>query len=98
MEAHDGKGASRIGIVRLTILLSSKPSARTVDIYSSRFAVILIIILAGIFGLQLMSSSNDARLIDAETCEIYIKDSQINSKQYLKEFDSKCMEFKKINP
>jgi len=69
-----------------------------VDIYSSKFAVILIIILAGIFGLQLISNSNDNTLIDAETCELYIKDSQINAKQYLNEFDSKCMEFKNLNP
>ncbi len=70
------------------------------DIYSSKFAVILIVILAGIFGLQLMSNSNngDSNLIDAETCELYVKDSQINSKQYLGEFDSKCMEFKSLNP
>jgi len=70
-----------------------------VDIYSSKFAVILIIVLAGIFGLQLMSnSSSNSPLIDAETCELYIKDSQINAKQYLNEFDSKCIEFKNLNP
>lgn len=70
------------------------------DIYSSKFAVILIVILAGIFGLQIMSNinSNDSQLIDAETCELYVKDPQINSKQYLGEFDSKCMEFKSLNP
>jgi hypothetical protein len=68
------------------------------DIYSSKFAVILIIILAGIFGLQLISNSNNSQLIDAETCELYIKDSQINSKQYLNEFDKKCLEFKNLNP
>ncbi|MDH5463574.1 MAG: hypothetical protein OEY17_04925 [Nitrosopumilus sp.] len=68
------------------------------DIYSSKFAVILIIVLAGIFGLQLMSNSSNNTLIDAETCELYIKDSQINAKQYLNEFDSKCMEFKNLNP
>lgn len=70
------------------------------DIYSSKFAVILIVVLAGIFGLQLMSNSNNgnSQLIDAETCELYVKDSQINSKQYLGEFDSKCMEFKSLHP
>ena len=66
------------------------------DIYSSKFAIILIIILAGIFGLQLMNNNNT--LIDAETCELYIIDSQINAKQYLKEFDSKCIKFKNLNP
>jgi hypothetical protein len=69
-----------------------------VDIYSSKFAIILIIILAGIFGLQLMYNSNNNPLIDAETCELYIKDSQINAKQYLNKFDSKCIEFKNLNP
>ena len=69
------------------------------DIYSSKFAIILIIILAGIFGLQLMSNNdNNSTLIDAETCELYIIDSQINAKQYLNEFDSKCIEFKNLNP
>jgi len=83
----------------LTIFLSSKLSIKIVDIYSSKFAVILIIVLAGIFGLQLMSnSSSNSPLIDAETCELYIKDSQINAKQYLNEFDSKCIEFKNLNP
>ena len=37
-------------------------------------------------------------LIDPETCEIYIKDTQINGKQYLNEFDSKCLDMKNINP
>ena len=69
------------------------------DIYSSKFAIILIIILAGIFGLQLMGNNdNNSTLIDAETCELYIIDSQINAKQYLNEFDSKCIEFKNLNP
>jgi hypothetical protein len=69
-----------------------------ISIYSSKFAVILLIILAGIFGLQLLNNSSNSPLIDAETCELYIKDSQINAKQYLKEFDSKCVEFKNLNP
>jgi len=69
------------------------------DIYSSKFAIILIIILAGIFGLQLINNNdNNSTLIDAETCELYIIDSQINAKQYLNEFDSKCIEFKNLNP
>ena len=69
------------------------------DIYSSKFAIILIIILAGVFGLQLMNNNNNnSTLIDAETCELYVIDSQINAKQYLNEFDSKCIEFKNLNP
>jgi len=69
-----------------------------ISIYSSKFAAIVLIILAGIFVLQLMNNSNNSPLIDAETCELYIKDSQINAKQYLNEFDSKCLEFKNLNP
>ena len=37
-------------------------------------------------------------LIDPSTCEIYIKDSQIGGKQYLDEFDSKCLDIKNLIP
>jgi len=69
-----------------------------VDIYSSKFAVILIIILVGILALQFMSNDNNSQLIDFETCELYVEDSQINARQYLNEFDSKCLDFKNLNP
>jgi len=99
MEAHHGKNSSRVRTIQLRIFLSSKLLGKLLDIYSSKFAIILIIILSGIFGLQLISNSNtSSQLIDAETCELYIKDSQINAKQYLNEFDSKCLEFKNLNP
>ncbi len=45
----------------------------------------------------LTNSNNAAQLIDSETCEIYIMDSQINAKKYLNEFDQKCLDFKNLN-
>jgi len=36
--------------------------------------------------------------IDSETCELYIVDSQFGGKRYLDEYDSKCLEFKDLNP
>ena len=68
------------------------------DIYSSKFAVIVIIMLVTILALQIMTNDNTNTLIDSETCELYIKDSQINAKQYLNEFDEKCLDFKSLNP
>lgn len=67
------------------------------DIYSTRVPVILIIVLVGILILQYVTNDqNTNTLIDYETCELYIKDSQINAKQFLNEYDSKCLEMKKI--
>ena len=67
------------------------------DIYSTRVPVILIIVLVGILILQYVTSEqNIGKLIDFETCELYIKDSQISVKQYLNEYDSKCLELKKL--
>ena len=69
------------------------------DIYSSKFAIIIIIVLVTILALQVMTNSNNsAQLIDPATCELYIMDSQINAKQYLNEFDQKCLDFKNLNP
>ena len=69
------------------------------DIYSSKFAIIVIIALASILALQVVTNSNNAsQLIDSETCEIYVMDSQINAKKYLNEFDQKCLDFKNLNP
>ena len=44
------------------------------------------------------NDSNNSKLIDPETCELYIKDLQINPKQYLGEYDQKCVDFKNLNP
>jgi len=69
------------------------------DIYSSKFAIIIIIVLVSILALQVMTNSNDlSKLIDAETCELYVMDSQINAKKYLNEFNQKCLDFKNLNP
>jgi len=68
-----------------------------VDIYSTRVPVILIIALVGILILQYVTNEqNTSKLIDYQTCELYIQDLQINAKQFLNEFDSKCLEMKKI--
>ena len=68
------------------------------DIYSSKFAIIVIIALVSILAMQVMTNSNNAaQLIDSETCEIYVMDSQINAKKYLNEFDQKCLDFKSLN-
>jgi hypothetical protein len=69
-----------------------------VDIYSRKFAVIVIIALASILALQVMTNSNSAnQQIDSETCELYIVDANINAKKYLSEFDQKCLDFKNLN-
>ncbi len=70
-----------------------------VDIYQKRLPIILIIVLVGILVLQFVTNNqNSSMLIDPTTCEIYIKDSQIGGKQYLDEFDSKCLDLKNLNP
>jgi len=70
-----------------------------VDISQKRLPIILILVLVGILVLQFVTNNqNSSMLIDPETCEIYIKDAQINGKQYLNEFDSKCLEMKNLNP
>ena len=68
------------------------------DIYSSKFAIIVIIALVCILIMQVITNNNAAQLIDSETCELYIIDSQINAKKYLNEFDQKCLDFKNLNP
>ena len=68
------------------------------DIYSGKFAITVIIVLVTILALQIMTNDNTNTLIDSETCELYMTDSQINAKQYLGEFDEKCLGFKNLNP
>ena len=68
------------------------------DIYSSKFAIIVIITLVSILTLQVMTNSNNSQqVIDSETCELYIMDANINAKKYLNEFDEKCLDFKNLN-
>ena len=71
---------------------------KNVDIYSGKFAIIVIMILVTILALQIMTNDNTNTLIDSETWELYIMDSQINAKQYQNEFDEKCLDFKSLNP
>ena len=68
------------------------------NIYSSKFAIIVIIALVSILALQVMTNnSNSRQTIDSETCELYIMDANINAKKYLNEFDQKCLDFKNLN-
>jgi|TARA_B100001105_G_scaffold232745_1_gene206201 hypothetical protein len=67
------------------------------DISSAKLPVILIIVLIGILLLQFITNDNNTPMIDPETCELYILDSQINSKSYLDEFNQKCLDFKNLN-
>ena len=67
------------------------------DISSRKFPLILIFVLIGILLLQFFSTDKDAPMIDSETCELYIQDSQIGAKKYLNEFNSKCLDFKNLN-
>jgi len=68
------------------------------DIYGRKLPIIIIIILVGILVLQFMNNDNNSPLIDSKTCEIYIEDSQFGGKKYLNEYDSKCLDFKNLNP
>lgn len=69
------------------------------DISQKRLPVILIIVLVGILVLQYVTSDQSgSMLIDSETCELYAIDTKINGKQFLNEFDSKCLELKAIFP
>ena len=67
------------------------------DISSKKLPIILIFVLIGILLLQFVTNDNSAPVIDPETCELYIVDSQINSKTYLDEFNQKCLDFKNLN-
>ena len=68
------------------------------DISSTKLPAILIVVLIGVLVLQFVSNTDDnSPMIDSETCELYIQDSQINTKKYLNEFDPKCMDFKNLN-
>jgi len=67
------------------------------DISSKRLPVILIIVLVGVLLLQFVTNDNSTPVIDPDTCELYIVDSQINSKTYLNEFNQKCLDFKNLN-
>ena len=67
------------------------------DISSRTFPLILIFVLVGILLLQFVTSDKNTPMIDSETCELYVQDSQINAKKYLNEFNSKCLDFKNLN-
>ena len=66
------------------------------DISSRKLPIILIAVLLVILSVQFFYNNSEGRFIDPETCEIYIKDSNLNSKQYTNEFDEKCLDFKNL--
>ena len=68
------------------------------DISQKRLPMILIIILVVVLIVQFMGNQQSATLIDTQTCELYIKDAQIGGKQYLGEYDSKCLDLRNLNP
>jgi len=68
------------------------------DIYGRKLPIIIIIFLVVILVLQFMNNDNNSPLIDSETCELFIEDSQFGGKKYLNEYDSKCLDFKNLNP
>jgi len=74
------------------------PKLWFVDIYSSKFALIIMAILIVILVLQVMNNASDGTKIDSQTCELYIEDSQFGGKKYLNEYDQKCLDFKNLNP
>ena len=67
------------------------------ELFSSKLPILLILVLIGILLLQFITNDSDRPMIDSETCELYIQDSQINTKKYLNEFDPKCLDFKNLN-
>ena len=68
------------------------------DIASKKLPIILIIILIGILVLQYTTNDSETKFIDPETCEIWVEDELTKKPRYLDEFDSKCLDFKNLNP
>ena len=69
------------------------------DLASKKLPIILIIALLGILAMQWYANdSKEQKLVDPQTCEIYIKDPNPNTKTYTDEFDKKCLDFKNLNP
>jgi len=69
-----------------------------VDISSKKVPIILIVILLAILALQFVSNDSNKKFIDAETCEIWVEDTFTQNPRYLNEYDSKCLDFKNLNP
>ncbi|MGY5149319.1 MAG: hypothetical protein ACW9W3_04575 [Candidatus Nitrosopumilus sp. bin_68KS] len=68
------------------------------DISSKKLPIILIIVLLGVLMLQIVTNNADRKFIDAQTCEIWVEDTLTKKPRYLNEFDSKCLDFKNLNP
>ena len=68
------------------------------DISSKKLPIILIIILVGILVLQISTNDANKKFIDPQTCKIWVEDTLTKKQRYLDEYDTKCLEFKKLNP
>ena len=68
------------------------------DLASKKLPLALIGILLVVLTVQIMSNSSIEKFIDSSTCEIWIKSSEPTGRQYLGEFDSKCLDLKNLNP
>lgn len=68
------------------------------DIASKKLPLALIGILLVILVVQIVNNSSIEKFIDPSTCEIWIKSSEPTGRQYLGEFDSKCLDLKSLNP
>ena len=68
------------------------------DLTSKKLPLALIGILLVILAVQIVNNSSIEKFIDPATCEIWIKSPEPTGRQYLGEFDSKCLDFKNLNP
>jgi len=69
-----------------------------VDLASKKLPIALIGILLVILVVQAVNNNSVEKLIDPSTCEIWIKSSGPTGRQYLGEFDSKCLDLKNLSP
>ena len=73
-------------------------SVIAMDISSRKLPLLIIGILIVVLVAQYMfNDTPDRKYVDIETCELWMKDDLTNGRQYLGEYDSKCMDFKNLN-
>ena len=68
------------------------------DLASKKLPLALIGILLVVLAVQIVNNSSVERLIDPATCEIWTRGSGPAERQYLGEFDQKCMDVKELSP
>ncbi len=67
------------------------------DLASKKLPLALIGILLVVLAVQTVSNSSVEKFIDPSTCEIWIKSPEPAGRQYLGEFDSKCLDLKNLS-